>query len=52
MIKKELVEALKSFPDDAEIERGDSNNCGDPIETPVNRVESNYQNGNTTITLW
>lgn len=39
MIVKELIEKLKLAPEDAEVERGDTNKNGDLAETPVDRIE-------------
>lgn len=39
MTVKELIERLSLAPQDADVERGDSDNAGDLIQTPIDKVE-------------
>jgi len=52
MTVKELIERLKLAPEDAEVERGDSNNVGDPITTSIYKIEIELGEDYQLVTIW
>jgi len=48
----ELIELLKQVPQDVEVFRKDSDQCGEPVTYPVNRIEVNLTEHSQEVTIW
>jgi len=49
---KELIEKLKLAPEDATVERGDSNKVGNPITTDIYKIEIELGEDYQSVTIW